>query len=412
MYDFLNSLSGSLDCRVSGALTEGFLNACVRSGAELISVTRLDERCLMVRARATDRRRLEAAAQKSGCCLSFTGEGGSVRIGRTLRRRTLPAVCIALLLMLLFASRLFIWEITVQGNENVSDSRILDALSDCGVDIGSFWPGLTADLVRSDALLKLPELSWLTVNIYGSRAEVVVRERVKKPEIVSETSPSDIIAVKNGVVEELRALIGTPLVKRGSAVMKGETLISGAAESTYSPTRLLHALGSVTAMTYYELSAEIPATEQVKSATGEEKNRWSLTVGGERLNFYRNSSIYDASCDKIISVWELGIDGLFHLPVSLVRQRLVFYELTERERDVGSAVCDIEEYLHTRLLGEIGADGEILSESYSVSLSDGVITVCLRARCREEIGITAPMTDERIEELKTNYIAKGEETND
>ncbi|MGN1002789.1 MAG: sporulation protein YqfD [Oscillospiraceae bacterium] len=412
MYDFFNSLAGSVSYEVSGALPEGFLNACAKSGAELLSVRRLDEYTLLVRARARDRNKLEKAAVKAGCSLRLTGTGGSVKIGGVVKRRLVPGVCLLLLLALLFVSRLFIWEITVVGNETVPAGKILDVLSDCGVETGTFWPKLTADLVRSDALLQLPELSWLTVNIYGSRAEVLVRERVEKPEILSEDTPADIVAEKTGLVEEVRALIGTAEAQKGTAVLAGETLISGGAESTFSPPRLLHAWGSVTALTYYEFSAQIPVTEQVKSYTGGEKSRWSLVIGGERLNFYGNSSIYDASCDKITTVWDLGIEGLFRLPVSLVRQRSVFYELTERERDKSQARTELEEALHARLIREIGEDGEILGENFSASESGGVITVCLRARCREEIGVTVPMSEGRIAEIENNYIAKGEETND
>lgn len=411
MYDFFNSLPGSVSYLVSGVLPEGFLNACVKSGAEILSVRRIDDYSLLIRAAARDRKKLEAAAVKAGCSLQLTGTGGSVKLGGLIKRRVVPIVCLLLLTALLFASRLFIWEISVVGNGTVPAGKILDVLSDCGVDYGSFWPNLTADLVRSQALLQLPELSWLTVNIYGSRAEVIVRERVEKPDILSEGTPADIVAEKAGVVEEVRALIGTAQVRKGTAVLEGDTLISGGVESTFSPPRLLHSWGSVTALTYYEISAQIPATEWVKSYTGGEKSRWSLIIGEERLNFYGNSSIYDASCDKITSVWDLGIEGLFRLPVSIVRERSVFYELTERERDRSQVQGALEEVLHARLTEEIGESGEIISESFSASEYDGVITVCLRAKCREEIGLTVPMSEARIAEIQNHYIAKGEETN-
>mgnify|MGYP003298343113 CR=1 FL=1 len=45
-----------------------------------------------------------------------------------------------------------------------------------------------------DALLSLEELSWLTINLYGTRAEVLVREVVKQPEILEKEGCYDIVA--------------------------------------------------------------------------------------------------------------------------------------------------------------------------------------------------------------------------
>ena len=65
---------------------------------------------------------------------------------------------------------------------------------------GCFWPGLETDLLRSRLLLELPELSWITVNVRGSRALVQVQERQEKPELAADGAPADLVAARDGLI--------------------------------------------------------------------------------------------------------------------------------------------------------------------------------------------------------------------
>ena len=102
------------------------------------------------------------------------------------------------MLILLGASGLYIWDIDIVGNETVSDSEILDALSECGVYIGANWTGFNSDMIRSRALELMPQLSFITVNVHGSRATVIVRERIEPPALESGTGTRDMVARRSG----------------------------------------------------------------------------------------------------------------------------------------------------------------------------------------------------------------------
>ncbi len=144
----------------------------------------------------------------------------------------------------------------------------------------------------------------------------------------------------------------------------------------------------------------MPLTRLEKTYTGGETGRWALVIGKNRWNFYGNSSIYGDSCDKIETVWSLRVGGLFALPVSLVREVSRAYTLTETARDQRAACSALEQTLYARLLSELGADGAVERVAYSASASDGVLTVCLRAICTEEIGTEVPMSQAQIEEIR------------
>ena len=383
-YAFLNSAAGCADCLLRGVEPAGFFNRCAAAGIRLDGAEALSGTELRVRIPLRDFPRAKRLALRSQCELETLKESGAVVLGRRLLRRWFPALCLLLSTLLLCWSKLYIWEIDVTGNETVSDGAIRSALSDCGVGLGSFWPDLVSDNLRSELLIRLPQLAWATVNVHGSRAEVIVRERVPKPAIFDADEAVDLVAERIGFVTEVRALSGTARVRPGSAVLPGDVLIEGRTISAFSGERSTHALGTVTAETYYELYAVCPATETLRTETDAEKDRWSLLIGKKRLNFYRNSSICPAACDKINSRWECKIEGLFSLPVALLRERTVSCAETEQPRDRNALRRTLEQQLHTQLADAV-AGGTIEQETYSCSESEGRIVVCLRARCSEDI---------------------------
>ena len=399
MFAFFNNFRGSIRVSATGAHPETLLNECLHSGVELISAQRTDDVTLQLRVPYRQRRRLEQAAQRSQCQMMEMGAVGTAALRRLMWRRIGLALGLLLLSGLLLWSKLYIWNIEVKGNERVSEGKILAALEECGVGIGSYWPAFTSDLIRSEALLKLPELRWLTVNIYGSRAEVIVRERVEKPEMHDDSLPADLVAEKDGFIMELRVLKGKVQVRRGQAVSAGECLISGAVPDLRGNVRTVYALGEVIARTYYEESAWMPLSMEEKQYTGEQKSSWALFLGKKRINFYGNSSIYEEDCDKIYSVYQLSLPGLFSLPIRVQRETRRYYERSCAACDANLGRQMLEEQLHRRLRRETEG-GEIIAEHFSCTVSDGRLIVCLRAECQENIAQTRPMEEARLREAR------------
>ena len=170
-------LKGRLDVEVCGAYVEGLLNAAALSAIALWDVRCVDDCTVRLRMYETDYPALAALSEKCMCELKPIGLSGGSRDRKLLRRRVWLLVFLLLMGLLLFVSSLFIWEIEVVGNEQLTDGQVLRALSRCGVDSGTCRYSVSTDLVRSQMLRELPELAWMTVNISGSRAVAVVMER-------------------------------------------------------------------------------------------------------------------------------------------------------------------------------------------------------------------------------------------
>lgn len=93
----------------------------------------------------------------------------------------------------------FILTVEVVGSEKVPTAQILSELRRYGGAAGGVRPqGLDRKTIAQQALRGLEGLSWMSINLYGTRLEVVVRDAVEPPELAGEDGYYDIVAETDG----------------------------------------------------------------------------------------------------------------------------------------------------------------------------------------------------------------------
>ncbi|MBR1566990.1 MAG: sporulation protein YqfD [Oscillospiraceae bacterium] len=377
-----DSLRGSVRLKIFGAFPAGVLNTAAADGIELWDVESKDENTLCLSAYEGRLERLRQIARRAGCEVAIIRRvGGRDGLRKVLHRPTL-LTGLALAVLLLFCSSLFIWDVEVRGAERLGAGEILCALEESGFGVGSFWPGVNTDLLRSEVMVRLPEIGWMTVNVGGSRATVVVVERESKPEMYDSASAVDLVAARDGLVRRVNVLAGSPQVTEREIVMAGQTLIASRTESMNGEARTVRARGSVMADTWYELTAVCPVKAWLKTPAGLPHSRFAVVFGKRRLNLYIGSGNTLDGCDTIISEYTLGIPGLFSTPIRLMRERFVPYKT--------SAGDDYDPHETGRRLFsflEGRTEGQILSSSLSPGRTGELYVLTLRAHCTENIAV-------------------------
>ena len=396
MKKLINLLRGYVILEAAGAFPERLLNLCAQNRLQFWKLNWIDETSFTFRIALSDRKRLDELAQRSMCQLTERGRrGAAVAAERIIERRwgflAGLAVCF---LAVSFLSR-FLLVIDVTGNETVPTAIILSQLQRVGVRPGAYGPSIPQKEAANAALLGLPGLSYLAINIYGTRAEVVVHEAEKKPEMLEEDIPTDVVAKADGIIEEIQANSGRAMFQDGDIVAKGEVLISGdldLKEPEYGTVDLghliVHAAGSVTARTWRTLEETIPLTYQAKVYTGEERTGYGIKILWNDLDFFENSSISQGRYDKITRTEQIAPFDR-PLPVWVTTTTLRPYTLEERSIDGEEAAARLEQVLLARLEELLAANGgEALRTDFVTKEGDGLLTVTLLAECREEIGRT------------------------
>lgn len=396
MQNWINFLRGSLLIEATGAFPERFLNLCAQGGVIFWALELPDQHTLRLRITRREIRRAEDLARRVGCEITVLERSGLPHFLQRFRRRYALLLGLALALCAVAVLSRFILTVDVSGNETIPTARILEELRRHGVHPGVYGPSIDENLVCNQMRLALDELAWITVNLHGTRAEVLVAERIPKPEVVNESIPAHIVANCSGIITKMRVLNGQAKYSVGDTVAEGDILISGIMdleEPQYSTidmgTLTVRSEGIVQARTWHTLTAVIPLEATVKTHTGDETTRWSLTFFSRRLQFYKNGGISYKRYDKITENRSLSLPGVGPLPVTLTREILREYEPASVPIDPAAAA----ELLCTRLEERLDAlmtdhQGQVVSTDFVSTQTDGLLTVTLTAECSEQIGKT------------------------
>ncbi len=379
---------------LEGDQPERALGAAAEAGIGFWDVSAPEDFCLTLRVSYRNAAAICALARRLGLDARVLYAGGLPLVWERVRRRRALLVGLALCVLALTASRLFIWRVEIRDTAGLPESVLRETLRECGVEVGRFWPGFSQDLTRNALLRRLPELRWATVNIRGGCAEVILRAAREAPEPEAEGECADIVARRGGYITRVEALRGTAAVAPGQTVLPGERLISGEAQGRCRSHGAERAIGTVWARTWYELSAVAPS-EPLQAERGRcLSTRRALIFGKFRINFYKGYSICPAACAKMTEETELSVPGLLRLPLRLVCERV--YECETGAAPAADTAAQLREQLTQRLRSALGDEGEILKTRFTQSEADGFTVVTLYAECSEPIGVTQPMTAEQI----------------
>ena len=390
-------LRGSVCVRAKSAYPERMLNLCSARGIEFWDVRWIDDTALSFCVARGDLRALRRAAEGCGAEVSIERTAGTPFFFARLRRRHALFAGGILCAALLLVNSLFIWDFEVTGNETVPTETILHALREHGVHRGTFIYSFRSQDICNRVLPELKDLCWVAVNVCGCKAYVQVRERVRAPERVNESEPTNVIAAKPGLITKVRALDGEKRVLPGTSVQQGQLLIAGVVDTggTEKPsvtTRFLAGKGEVWARTWYDLTVRVPLTYEKKVYTGKEKRSHTLIWGENRLKIgAKGSSICNVDCDKIKNQTQWTLFGLFALPVTWETETLLPYELEIAARSRADAEAQGKDVLETYLAALLGETGSVTQRRFSTAVEGDTLVVTLSAECEEQIGKEVPI---------------------
>ena len=194
-----------------------------------------------------------------------------------------------------------VWDIRVEGNSRLSESEVIGILKTCGFNEGIGHRGLNTGVIENRVLIYSDDISWITINIIGTVAEVEIRETA----VVDESefmAAANLVAERAGVVEYFEQTRGNVAVVTGEAVSEGQLLVGGVYGSEEEGFRYTVAKGKVYASTERDISVEIPLKYEKKVYTGESKTEKYLIFFENEIKFYGNSGNLYASCDTIDTV--------------------------------------------------------------------------------------------------------------
>lgn len=378
---FFRFLFGYVSFSAEGGFPERFLNLC-RLGRINLWNLKSEKSVITACVDCGGYRKIRSAAKKSGMKVRIKRKHGlPFFLNRHSHRAgVIVGICLCIAVISILSTR--IWSVDVTGNIRVSSEEITGVFEDLGVKKGVSGNKIDIKSIEIEALRRLPEISWLNINIDGSAARIEVRETEKIKENTDSGEPSDIVASRDGQIVILRPFNGTQEQKIGNAVLKGDLLISGIEENKDLTVSFCRARGYVVARTKRSVSVHQSSRLKVRKIIGQENKyilnflNFTIPLGRISRNAYREKT-------------ELFINGVT-LPMSITKCAEIFSEeteitLSEKQTEMLAALrffesCTVDfRYLHI--------------ESGNITVNEGKKSYTMAGdfTCLENIGKEIPM---------------------
>lgn len=247
-----------------------------------------------------DLKRLKSIAEDYGIEIkSFEYDTFSAEV---IRRRRRVGIIIGLALVIaasLYFSGVIV-TIEIQGNEKVSDTAILTALEEIGIEEGTPFGQINYVWSENQLRLMVNGVSWAGMHRTGNRLVVEVTEIVEKPEMLNERMPCNIVASHDGYITYTSVLDGQLMKKVGDYVLAGDMLVSGVTSDDTGHTTLHHALADITGIYKQSVTFEGNFTKERLVATGKIDTRRKLKLFSLDIPLYFGQNKYEyRECEEI-----------------------------------------------------------------------------------------------------------------
>ena len=311
---------------------------------------------------------------------------GIPRLLYKYRKRWGLAVGAVFATAIIFLSGQFLWDIRVTGNENVTYTEVVEALAKCGFSVGARLDELDIDSIETMTLLSSDKISWISINMMGTCADVQIREAALPNESTS-SRPANIVATRDGQVEYLEIFSGVAAVGEGSVVRKGDLLISGVRDSIYGGYAVTRADGNVYAVTEREFSVEIPTEYDRKIVRKSEKSEVYIIFFSKELKIFKRDTPNGVNCDTIDNVEVPRFFGGARLPFGVRTVSTVTYETVTESRSESEAM-ELAYYRLNMEISEALPDAQILNKTVAWETSENSYVLKCKVKCIENIGET------------------------
>lgn len=384
-----NYIRGYVIIIVKGYFIEKFINICTRREILLWDIKIRGSGVMTLKISINGFKMLRPIARKTNCSVRIVSKKGLPFVFSRYKRRKAFFAGAVLFIFLFYVLTSFIWSVEVTGNKDIMTDLILEKLAENGVKAGKLKYNIDADKVADSLMLGIDELRWISVTIKGTKAKIHVAERVLPPQLVPMEQSCSIVAARDGVINSIVVKEGQAEVKPGDTVIRGQLLVSGniPIKGEEDRTRLVHAIASIEARTWYEESCEVKTQVTEKMRTGNSTDHVSIELFTKRIKLFPKRIRFD-NYDKIEFEKRISLGGDLVLPFGIITER--FYESSEIEKELSleDAKKIAVDDAYKKALNEVTGDAVIVKPIVSYREDEnGKLTAHVTIECLEEIGI-------------------------
>ena len=220
-------IPGFVRVSVTGEQCERFLNLCRGRGMELWRIVRTGEKEFQATLKVKDFQKVRPLRRKSGVHIHILRKKGPVFwLLAANRHKLILAGLLTMVCVLIFLSGR-LWNIHIDGNIMNTTPDLLKFLEKEGIYYGMSKKKIHCTSLAEAMRREYPDITWVSAKLSGTQLIFEIREGTTPPEEQTEETSCSLFSEVEGTVEKIITRRGTPLVKEGESVEKGQELVSG-----------------------------------------------------------------------------------------------------------------------------------------------------------------------------------------
>ena len=292
----LRWLFGYYDISVEGKFTERFINLAARKGVNMWKLRNING-CICFCTGKNEWNTAQSAAEKTQNSIHIVKEHGLPYILAKHKHRSGLLAGAVLFAVFCKVMSCFVWSISYQLPEIINEYEMQEILSEYGFHEGAYRESLNVQDIIDKISLKDNRISWMTINIIGSCAEVRVSPDTSQSlnrRDISQTS--NMISAADGTVTRIKVKNGSSKISVGDAIKKGQMLVSGVMEYNDGTNVIVDSNAQVFAKTARSAEIKIPKNIEVPVFSDSAAVKSEIVFFGIKLPF----SIQDTpDCNNI-----------------------------------------------------------------------------------------------------------------
>ena len=235
------------------------------------------------------------------------------------KKRIFFFIGVFLCFVLLYIMSLFIWDIGIQGEYTNTKENIIKYLKSEGVYSGALKKNIDCQEIEEKIRKEYEDIGWVSAEIRGTRLLLKITETNLEEKGSKKEKPHHIIATKDGIITSIVTRKGTPKVKIGDIVKKGDIIVSGVLDIILDNTEIINkeivaSDADIRMKTIYQYKDSLPLNYIKKEYTGNIKKGYGIGTSNRKIILYKPLKYYH-KYDIIVNDYNIKLGENFYLPV-------------------------------------------------------------------------------------------------
>lgn len=337
MLRFFKYMHGYLTIKVWGYSPERFMNLCSNHNILLWNLRQYDEYYVM-NISIKGFFRLRPIVRKTKTKVAILQRYGLPFFVPKIRKRWIFTLGILGCMLFLMLMTTCIWSIEIVGNQSITNEEFMDYLSTHGIVYGMKKKDVPIEELEKDIRLQFDIVTWDSVKLKGTKLYIQLKENTlidndKKEE--PKYQASDLIAPKDGVIVKMVTRSGIPNVAVGTAIKKGDLLVSGlipifGEDTLVKKYQYSNADADIYLQCVYNYKDCLELKYEAKYFTGKEKQIYFLEIMGKGIDLPHRQIKYK-EYDIYSETHQLKILDNYYLPVYWGKKTVREYEIQTKK---------------------------------------------------------------------------------